>query len=239
MIDFSGKTAFSTIRFRLGLLLAAAVLPFVIVLLLAYFWVYQPMQDEVDFLAEEIETRFDGVARLQLTLTRSAMPVNDYLIHGYESERREYQMIVGQVEATFSQLRATGRKFNAFQWANIDRLHERWQNSVRMGEQILATPVELRRAPTTATAMEVYDSDIDKLADDAGELLEQTRRDLSSTRAAMEEQRQKLTWLVLMSAFVATMVALSASAYLTQRVLPSLARAIREDEARDAGTSDV
>lgn len=221
------------IRFRLGILLSAAVTPFIVVLLMANFWVYQPLQEEVSLLSRDIETRFDGVARLQLALTRSAMPVNDYLIHGHESERREYQLLVGQVEAAFALVRASMSSVHPQELEQIERLHTRWQQSVRQGEVILGFPREARSSPAIGAAMEDFDRHLDQLVDDAGELLDHVRRDLARTRDQLESRRDRMTWFVLLAAFLATMVTLSATMYLSQRVIPPLARRLQEDD--DAG----
>lgn len=221
------------IRFRLGLLLSAAVAPFIVVLLMANFWVYQPLQEEVSLLSRDIETRFDGVARLQLVLTRSAMPVNDYLIHGQESERRQYQMLIGQVEAAFALVRASVSSVHPQELEQVDRLYARWQQSVRQGERILGFPREERNSPALGVAMEDYDRHLDQLVDDAGELLDHVRKELARNRDQLESRRDRMTWFVLLAAFLATMVTLSATMYLSQRVIPPLARRLQEDDAGD------
>jgi hypothetical protein len=233
VIDLSGKTSLAMIRFRLGLLLGAAVAPFLVVLLMANFWVYQPLQKEVSLLSRDIETRFDGVARLQLVLTRSAMPVNDYLIHGHESERREYQLLAGQVEAAFALVRASVSNVHPRVLERVDRLYSRWQQSVQQGEAILGFPPGERNSPLVAAAMEDYDRHLDQLVDDAGELLDHVRKELAQTRDQLESRRDRMTWFVLLAAFLATMVTLSATMYLSQRVIPPLARRLQEDD--DAG----
>jgi hypothetical protein len=233
VIDLSGKTSLAMIRFRLGLLLGAAVMPFIGVLLMANFWVYQPLQEEVSLLSRDIETRFDGVARLQLVLTRSAMPVNDFLIHGHESERRQYQLLIGQVEAAFALVRASVTSVHPRELEQVDRLYARWQQSVRQGETILRLPLDARDSQALAVAMEDYDRHLDHLVDDAGELLDHVRKELARNRDQLESRRDRMTWFVLLAAFLATMVTLSATMYLSQRVIPPLARRLQEDD--DAG----
>lgn len=229
MIDLSGKTSFSSIRLRLLLLLAAAVMPFILVLVMAYFWVYQPLQSEVSVISRDIETRFDGVARLQLVLTRSAMPVNDYLIHGHDSERREYQMLEGQVEAAFATIRTALGKLDQEEYAHIDRLYDRWRQSAKQGEAILGLNPESRRQPSAATAMESFDRQLDQLVDDAADLLDHVRLEMTRSRNQLEIRRERMTWLFVVAAFLATLVTLSATMYLGQRVIPPLARALRSD----------
>lgn len=233
MIDFPRKPSLAMIRLRLALLLAAAVAPFIVVLLLANFWVYQPLKQEVSLLSRDIETRFDGVARLQLMLTRSAMPVNDFLIHGHDSEQREYQRLIGQVEAAFALVRASVGELHPHELEHIDRLYGRWHRSVRQGEEILKSPREARHRPAVAMAMEAYDHHLDQLVDDAGELLDHVRKELARSRDQLESRRDRMTWFVLLAAFLATVVTLVATLLLSQRILPPLARRLRQDAVED------
>lgn len=229
--------AVSLTRLRLWLLLGAAVAPFIVVLLLANYWVYQPLQQEVSVLSRDIETRFDGVARLQLILTRSAMPVNDYLIHGHDSERREFQRLTGQVEAAFALVRASLSGIDRREVEHVDRLHGRWRQSMRAGEGILQSSRDERHTPAVAMAMESYDRHLDQLVDDAGELLDHVRSDLARSRDQLESRRDRMTWFVLLSAFLATFVTLTATLYLSQRIFSSGVDRVHEDDDK-GGRSD-
>ena len=230
MLDLPATTTLAAVRFRLGLLLAAAVVPFILVLLLAHFWVYQPLLAEIRLLSKDIETRFDGVTRLQLILTRSAMPVNDYLLHGHDSERREYQMLIGQVEAAFALMKNAIDSTHPSEMDEIDRLYTRWRRTASVGETILGFDPAMRRSPVAAMAMEDFDANVERLVDDVGAMLDHVRAELARSRDHLEIQRERMTWFVVLSAFLATMVTLSASIYLSQRVIPPLARALREDD---------
>lgn len=206
----------------MGLLLAAAATPFLLVLLMAYFWVYQPLQEEVRGMSRDIEVRFESVARLQVALVRGMMPVNDYLIHGHEQERREYQLAVGRVEAAFALLRGTIESRHADELNQLGSIYQRWRAASALGDRILMVGSSQRHSPQAAIAMEQFDEQIDRLVDEADNLLEHVRKELAHSRAQLELRRERLTWFVALSALVATMVTLSAVLYLNQRVIRPL-----------------
>jgi len=222
VIDFSRKYPSSTLRLRMGLLLAAAASPFLLVLLMAYFWVYQPLQDEVRGMSRDIEVRFESVARLQVALVRGMMPVNDYLIHGHEQERREYQLAIGRIEAAFAVLRGTIESRHVEELNHLAKIHQHWQAASQLGDRILMVNAEQRRSPQVAIAMEQFDEQVDRLVDQADDLLEHVRKELAHSRDQLELRRERLTWFVALSALIATMVTLSAVLYLNQRVIRPL-----------------
>lgn len=230
VIDLSGATPVSRVRLQLGLLLAAAVTPFMLILVMAYFWVYQPLQDEVRLLSRDIETRFEGVARLQVALVRSAMPVNDYLIHGHEAERREYQLLIGRVEAAFALLRGSIDGVHKQELDHVASLYSRWQRASRQGESILTLDAQARRTPQAAMAMESFDANLDRLVDESDDLLDHVRKELGRSRDQLELRRERLTWFVTLSTLVATMITLATVMYLSQRVIRPLASRIDEED---------
>lgn len=229
VIDFSQKYSSAALRLRMGLLLAAAAMPFLLVLVMAYFWVYQPLQEEVKGMSRDIEVRFESVARLQVALVRGAMPVNDYLIHGHEQERREYQLAVGRIEAAFALLRGTIESRHVEELRHLSSIHQRWRTASGLGERILRVNAEQRRSPQAAIAMEQFDEQIDRLVDEAEDLLEHVRKELAHSRDQLELRRERLTWFVALSALIATMVTLSAVLYLNQRVIRPLERLLDDE----------
>lgn len=226
-----------TIRLRVGLALGVAVLPFMIVLLLAYFWVYQPLQHELRVMSRDVEVRFDSVARLQVALTRSTMPVNDYLIHGHVQERREYQVASARVEAAFIAVSSALSERHDAERATVSTLYERWKKAARQGEAILNLNDTERRTPFAAMAMESNDADIDKLVNEADLLLDHVRRDLQHSREQLEINRERMTWFLTLSIMIAAVVTLVTVVYLGQ-LIPSHLDRHREgalDRASDFG----
>lgn len=206
------------IRLRVGLALGVAVLPFMIVLLLAYFWIYVPMQAELRVLSHDVEQRFDAVSRLQVALTRATMPVNDYLIHGHESERREFHLAAARVEAAFVSLRSAMAEADVEEQEKIGRLYDRWKRAARQGESILVLPAVERRSPFAAMAMESLDAAIDRMVDEIDELLDHVRRELRISREHLELGRERMTWFLTVSILIAAVVTLVTVAYLGQLI---------------------
>lgn len=213
-----GKNLLSFERVRFGVLLVLAVVPFVLVVAMAYFWVFRPLNDEVRLLSRDIETRFEGVARLQLALVRSAMPVNDYLIHGNEAEKREFQRLAGRVEAAFSVLRGSIEGQHVREIEHVDSLYARWRRASVEGEAILAVDPQARHRPEAAVAMETFDATLDGLVDEAEQLLEHVREELSRSRDELNLRRERLTWFVALSTLIATLVLLVSVLALSQRL---------------------
>lgn len=206
------------IRIRVGLALGIAVLPFMVVLFLAYSWIYLPMQAEMRVLSHDIETRFDAVARLQVALTRATMPVNDYLIHGHLSERREFHLASARVEAAFVTIRNAMADAHQEEQGKIVQLYERWKSTSRRGESILNLGDAERRSAEAAMAMESLDAAIDRIVDEIDDLLDNVRRDLRESREHLEIGRERMTWFVTLSIMIAAVVTLVTVVYLGQLI---------------------
>jgi CHASE3 domain sensor protein len=206
------------IRLRVGLALGVAVLPFMIVLLLAYFWIYVPLQAELDVLSHDVEVRFDSVARLQVALTRATMPANDYLIHGHESEWREFHLAGARVEAAFVVLRNALADAHVEEREKVAGLYDRWRQASRKGEAIFQLSAADRRDPLAAMAMEALDAAVDKMVDEADDLLDHVRRDLQQSRQNLEMRRERMTWFVTVSILIAAVVTLITVVYLGQMI---------------------
>lgn len=208
----------SSIRLRVALALGLAVLPFMTVLVLAYTWIYQPMQKEIAVLSRDVESRFDSVAKLQVALARAAMPVNDYLINGLPQEKRDFQLTGARVEAAFVAVRNSILAGHSREHQKIDVLYERWQRSYRQGDAILGFNDDARKTPHSAAAMKAFDSGINQLIDGADELLDHVRKDMHEFREQTQLRRDRMTWFLMITVMLATVVSLVAVVYLGQLI---------------------
>lgn len=206
-------------RWRLSLWLTLAVLPFLLVLVLAYYWVLRPLDDELRLLSRGIETRFEGVARLQVALARAAMPVNDYLINGREAERRQFQWQAGRVEAAFAVLRGTIDNEHRKEIEHVAALYERWHRVARQGESLLALDERARRSVAADDAMKAFDRTLDEIVDASDDLLAHVREELARSRDALASRRERLTWFVVLATLLATLVTLVTVLALSQRLI--------------------
>lgn len=203
-----------SLRLRLSLALAAATLPFAFVFLFADLWVYQPLQGDLRALSSDIEHRWESVGRLQLALTRSAMPVNDYLIHGRVKERGQFQRLASQVEAAFAALSANTPFVHKTERELLDTLRERWRLVRQRGEEILQLDAPSRRSMLAADTMEDFDAELDLIVDACDELLEHVRAELHEARAKTELRGARLNWFVTLAAAMATLITLTMVVYL-------------------------
>jgi CHASE3 domain sensor protein len=226
------------IRVRVAMALAVAVLPFMIVLLLAYLWIYVPLQAGLNELSHDVEVRFDSVARLQVALTRATMPVNDFLIHGHDSERREYQLAGARVEAAFVLMRNALVESHADEREKVSQLYERWKTAHDQGAVIFKLDQVGRRTPQAAMAMEDLDAAVDGIVDEMDKLLDHVRADLQHSRLALEERRQRMTWFITLSILIAAIVTLVTVVYLGQLIPRHHVSERDEDEDGDGGEGE-
>jgi CHASE3 domain sensor protein len=206
------------IRVRVAMALAVAVLPFMIVLLLAYLWIYVPLQAGLNELSHDVEVRFDSVARLQVALTRATMPANDFLIHGHDSERRQYELAAARVEAAFTVMRDALAESHRDERVTVSRLYERWKTARDNGAGIFRFDQAGRRTLQAAMAMEDLDAAVDGIVDEMDRLLDHVRADLRHSRRALEERRQRMTWFITLSILIAAFVTLVTVVYLGQLI---------------------
>lgn len=188
-------------RVRLLIALACAVAPFATVLLFASLWVYRPMQDDIQLLSDQIQERFEEVSSLQLLLARSAMPPNDFLIHGRPDERIRFELMSGRIDALFKSLRRDTQASRSAEAARLADMQQRW-NSVRgMGMVLLGWPKE-SRLHEGAEAMERFDREVDQLVEDAESLVAHVRVELEDARDRAIRRRHDLNRFVALSTAV-------------------------------------
>lgn len=205
-----------------------AVVPFVAVLAFANLWVYRPLQRDIEVIAQDIQTRFEDVSRLQLLLARSAMPPNDFLIHGGEDERIRFELIAGQIESLFGVLVRNTDFDHPTEGQRLSEMVRRWAEARQMGTVLLAWPVETRLTDG-AVAMERFDREVDQLTEDAESLLAHVRLELDEARDGALRRRHDLNRFVALATAMAGILTLLLVTLLVRGSrLPSLAARARE-----------
>ncbi|MCB1890136.1 MAG: GGDEF domain-containing protein [Rhodocyclaceae bacterium] len=196
-----------TSRFRLSLALAAAALPFVTVLVFANVWVYGPMQDDLQVISDEIQARFEEVGSLQLLLAQSAMPPNDFLIHGGSDERIRFELMAGRIESIFGDLMRSTSVAHAEEQRRLSDMVQRWAVARKMGDALLTWPPETRLTEG-AVVMERFDRELDQLTEDAEALLAHVRVELEGARDQSIKRRHDLNRFVALATAMAGILTL-------------------------------
>lgn len=215
------------VRVRLTIAFACAILPFVALFIYADVFYYRPLAKEVSLLSDQVETRFSAVSRLQLSLTRAAMPPNDYLIHGDSEEQRRFDLIAAEVDAVFTELGNAIGPDHGFETNKLITLKQRWAIARDLGTTILRWPPGDRTSPEAVEAMQFFDAELDRLAAEADALLVHLRNDLRASWRLTTERHQRLKQLLGVAAILAAMLAVLLATYISRTIL----RPLRDLEA--------
>ena len=206
-------------RVRLALAVIGAVVPFVAVLVFANLWVYRPLQRDIEVIADDIQSRFEDVSRLQLMLARSAMPPNDFLIHGGTDERIRFELIAGQIERLFGELLRNTDFGHPNEEQRLSEMVRRWAVARQMGTVLLDWPSETRLTDGAA-AMERFDREVDQLTEEAESLLAHVRLELEGARDSALERRHDLNRFVALATAMAGILTLLLVTLLTRGSRP-------------------
>lgn len=197
------------------LALACAALPFVTVLVFANLWVYRPMEDDLQVISDEVQARFEEVTRLQLLLARSAMPPNDFLIHGADDERIRFEIMAGRIESLFSNLLRHADLAHPDEEKRLTDMLRRWAVARKMGDSLLDWPAETRLTEG-AVVMERFDREVDQLTEDAESLLAHVRVELDEARNLSISRRHDLNRFVALATAMAGTLTLVLMALLAR-----------------------
>jgi diguanylate cyclase (GGDEF)-like protein len=215
------------VRVRLGIAFASAILPFVALFIYADVFYYRPLAEEMSTLSSQVESRFSTVNRLQLTLTRAAMPPNDYLIHGGVEERRRFELIAAEVEAIFAELTETLGQDHPYEANKLAVLKQRWAIARDLGTTILHWPSTDWSSPEVIGSMQFFDAELDRLAAEADALLAHVRADLRDSWRKTAGRHADLKRMLGLAALLAMLLAVLLATYVSRTIL----RPLRDLEA--------
>lgn len=233
-----------SLRLRLLLALACAVVPFAAVLVFANLWIYRPMADDVQLLSDRIQQRFEEITGLQLLVARSAMPPNDYLIHRRDEERIRFQLMATRIDSALKALRRDTSEEHPPELRRLEEMEQRWQRARSMGLALFEWPPDAELA-LVAKAMESFDSEIDRLTEDAESLLAHVRAELEEVRDRAIRRRHDLNRFVGLSTATAGILTLIMVMWLARGLVGPLgsargaARARAAPPAADASAAGV
>ena len=206
------------LRVRLLIAMVCAVLPFSLVLLFANLWVYQPLKDDLELVSEEIQQRFEEISGLQLLLVRSAMPPNDYLIHGRDDERIRFEVLAARIESVMAALHNKTADGHVEERDRLDDMRNRWDEVRRQGIALLNWPAQTRLTEG-AVAMERFDRRVDGLVEDAELLLAHVRGELEEARSRAMRRRHDLNRFVALSTVLAGILTVLMVTYLARMLM--------------------
>ncbi len=211
-----------SLRIRLSIAFAIAILPFAALFLYADLRYYRPLANQFSLLASEVEAHFAAVTRLQLALSRSAMPPNDYLIHGGEEERQRFMIATKEVDDAFAALANSIRNAHPFEADKLSSLRQRWAIASNLGTTLLNWPVNDRHSQAAVETMQFFDAEIDHLADESDLLLAHVRSDLRNAWHKAVSRHEDLAHTVGLAAMLAAALTLAMVVYVSRSILKPL-----------------
>lgn len=170
-----------SLRTRFMLWQLAVLSPVLLAILAHHFFLMPKITDPLEEIVHEISGEVLRVKSLQLSLHLSAMPVNDYLIHGNQREIETFTAQRQQVEKEFSATRATPfaeeheRKLVETAW-------QEWRQAEQLANQLLET-VDPVGKPGVGEKMEQFDRHIDAASANLEELYRLAYQEIKQAEA--------------------------------------------------------
>lgn len=163
------------VRTRLNyiLIIGLTVLPLASLLFLAMVFAYFPIMNGIDEIVVETRRHMIPVYRLQLAVSRSAMPPNDYLITGDLTEKQLFDETTLQVDHAFDSLNSyfSDESYSSHSHdQDLDGLREKWASIKRDGADLFGKHPGVTDELTSAQ-MEQFDQKIDQLNIDLQQLV--------------------------------------------------------------------
>ncbi len=154
------------------------VLPLLVLTIVGYLLFYYAIE-MMDASYEDFSRKFIPISRLQESVLRAVMPPNDYLIHGGQEERRNFQFL--RIEADQGFERALAVDFDdPRKNASVVKAHTVWKHAVRLGEDILSMDNPAGN-PSGAKLMEQLDSLVDEVYDQLEYVCTRTVSEIDNT----------------------------------------------------------
>lgn len=170
------RVLFFTQRIRYLFVIAVTLLPISSLMLLAFFTAYRPIANGMDAIVQRMFNEIQPYNALHVTLLKSVMPPNDYLIHGSEEERHHWRNLKTQVGHAFQTAFASTPM--ALERQQLLQMKERWINSSTQGDILLTARPPFRVDYELAEEMEKFDAGVYQLSMEIGELVNRIEDDI-------------------------------------------------------------
>lgn len=218
-----------SLRTRFALGLVTMLLPFLVAAAVGQFYLLPRLVGPLDDIVREFTEKLEPVTHLQKALLQSAMPVNDYLIHGHPDERRQFAELRQQVEQAFDE--ASPERFTlAEKRALIRTARAEWGQALPLGERLLRLPDPVGNA-AAARDMERFDAHIDQAVSALDKTHDYFHQVLARNREQAAAARTRALWVTFDAFVVAGVVSLFAWVTLARSVTDPV-NALRRGAAR-------
>ena len=170
------------------------VLPLLVLTIVGYILFYYAIE-MMDASYEDFSKKFIPIATLQESVLRAVMPPNDYLIHGDQEERRNFQFL--RIEADQGFERALAVDFDdPRKNASVVMAHTVWKHAVRLGEDILSMDNPTGN-PSGARLMEHLDSLVDEVYDQLEYVCTRTVSEIDNKHVLLHQMYRKVGVVIL------------------------------------------
>ncbi len=153
-------------RGRYLLVMTATILPIASLMLIVFFSYYQPVSNSMQRILHESINGMQPINELQIAMLKAAMPPNDYLIHGDQSEARHWQQAILETDQAF-ELAIRGVHIQSETLLNAQT---EWRQACAIGDHIFNHPIESTVRPDLSQAMEEFDAQIYQITSSLGQI---------------------------------------------------------------------
>ncbi len=151
----------SSVGARTILATASMLVPMLLLAVSAFYYLTK-IADDVGEAEEEARHELVPIVELQTLLLKSAMPPNDYLIHGNREEQVNFAQFTQQIDTAFDLLRA--HHFGEEQERSLlKQAWSHWDQARVMGTELVHVSFPLSDPQAMANQMGQFDATIDKV----------------------------------------------------------------------------
>jgi two-component system cell cycle response regulator len=206
-----------SLRSRLMLWQIAVLAPLLLAMLLHHQYLMPKFTQPLTEIAKEITHEVLQVKNLQLTLHMSAMPVNDYLIHGNPRE----------ITAFATQRQRVDQGFNMTRNAPFGENHERqlvesawreWEQAKGLAGELLGITDPVGK-PDLGAKMERFDRSIDNASAKLEELYNLAYHEIKEAQAEAHAAHLKSNWVSLVALVLAIILSLLLGSALAHTIV--------------------
>ena len=201
----------------------------------ASYFLFQRIMNTFDRVVEEALNEMVPVHELRYLLIQSAMPPNDYLIHGNKSERDEYERLSKQVDVELEKLRRTSSLMDE-QRKIIKQLQVKWEENKQHARAILVTANPVGNL-VLAQRMETYDEEVTALSTLLHQIDAIVHQELDEYQSQAAYEHKTLLFSHVLLLGLGILIVILASAFLAKNILVPLK--ILQQGTRSLGSGDL